>query len=232
MELVLVRHAQPQWYVDDAHQGFDPELSELGFQQAELLADELEGEHFDHIFVSPLLRARQTVAPLLKRLGREEVVAEWLREIKDPPWAGSPHSHILDLFDAEDRSPLDDRWNGLPGGERIDHFHDRINAGLDTFLADYGISRHDHEIPSWAALDSSPANVANGPKILCVAHGGTNAVVTAALLGANRAPFEWFRFWYAHATIGRFQARSTSGIIFFAQKGMENHHIPHDLRTA
>ena len=123
MELVLVRHAQPQWYVNDAHQGLDPALSELGFHQAELLADELEHEHFDHIFVSPLLRARQTVAPLLKRLGREEVVAEWLREIKDPPWAGQPHEHILSLFNAEDRSPLQDRWDGLPGGEQVVEAH-------------------------------------------------------------------------------------------------------------
>ena len=232
MELVLVRHAQPQWYVDDAHQGIDPCLSELGFRQAELLADELEGEHFDHIFVSPLLRARQTVAPLLKRLERDEVVVEWLREIKDPPWAGDSRANVQALFDAEDIAPLDHRWNGLPGGERIDDFHDRINVGLDSFLADYGITRHEHEIPSWAALDGDPAVVANGPKILWIAHGGTNAVVTAALLGANRAPFDWFRFWYGHATIGRFQARSTSGIIFFAQRGMENHHIPPDMRTA
>src|SRR4051794_2577865 len=98
MELVLVRHAQPQWYVDDIHQGIDPELSPVGLDQAERLADELVGEHFDEILVSPLWRARQTAAPLLARLGREEKIAPWLREIGDPPVEGQTKADVLALF--------------------------------------------------------------------------------------------------------------------------------------
>ncbi len=232
MELVLVRHAQPQWYVDDIHQGRDPVLSDLGHDQAERLAEELAPEHFDEIFVSPMARARQTVAPLLARLGREEVIAPWLREIADPPIEGRPKDEVLALYEAEHAAPLSERWMGLPGGEPIDEFHDRINVGLTEFLSGYGIARHDHDIPSWAALDRSPDDAANGPRVLCVAHGGTNAVITAALLGANRTPFEWFRFWYGHTTVGRLRALSTSGIVYFALQGLETHHLPTELRTS
>jgi broad specificity phosphatase PhoE len=231
MELVLVRHAQPQWYVDDVHQGIDPKLSELGFEQAERLADELEHEHFDEILVSPMLRARQTVAPLLARLGREEVIAPWLREITDPPVEGRSRDDVMALFEAEHLAPLDERWTGLPGGERIDDFHERINGGVTEFLEGFGIGRHEHPIPSWTVTRGAPADAEGGPRILCVAHGGTNAVVTAALLGANRVPFEWFRFWYGHTTIGRLTARATSGIVYFALQGLETPHLPKDMRT-
>ena len=231
MELILVRHAQPQWYVDDLHQGIDPELSPLGLEQAERLADELAGEHFDEILVSPLLRARQTAAPLLARLGRDEKIVPWLREITDPPIEGRSKSDVLALFEAEHLAPLSERWLGLPGGERIDDFHDRINLGLAEFLEPFGIGRNDHEIPSWTAVRGTAAEAENGPRILCIAHGGTNAVVTAALLGANRVPFEWFRFWYGHTTIGRLTARATSGIIYFALQGLETPHLPVAMRT-
>ncbi|MGB0148772.1 MAG: histidine phosphatase family protein, partial [Ilumatobacteraceae bacterium] len=69
MEIVLVRHGQPEW-VKGGLNVVDPPLTDLGHRQAERLADALEGESFDEILVSPLTRARQTAAPLLLRLGR------------------------------------------------------------------------------------------------------------------------------------------------------------------
>jgi 2,3-bisphosphoglycerate-dependent phosphoglycerate mutase len=231
MELTLVRHAQPQWYVDELHQGGDPGLSELGFRQAELLADALILEHFDEIYVSPMLRARQTIAPLLQRLGREEVIAPWLHEIKDPPWEGTHRADVLQMYANEDLLKLEERWKGLPGGERIDDFQDRIVRDLEAFLHTYGIEENDHDIPTWAAVHGTAEERTNGPRILCVAHGGTNAVVTARLLGANRTPFEWFRFWYSHVTIGRLIAKPASGAVFFALRSLETAHIPIDMQT-
>jgi broad specificity phosphatase PhoE len=225
MELVLVRHAQPQWYVDDLHQGQDPGLSELGFRQAELVGEKLANEHFDHILVSPMLRAQQTAVPLLNRLGREMVIAPWLREIADPAQPGQPRDEIEALYNAEEFAPLDERWAGLPGGERIDAFHTRIHDGLVTFLEQFGICHHDHEIPSWTAKRGGAAELMPGPRILCVAHGGTNAVITGLLLGAAAVPYPWRRFWYEHTTIGRLTALATSGIIYFALQGLETPHL-------
>ena len=69
MELVLIRHGEPEW-VRDGLNVVNPPLTERGQMQAERVGAELGGEHFDEIIVSPLLRARQTAAPLLAAQGR------------------------------------------------------------------------------------------------------------------------------------------------------------------
>ena len=68
----------------------NPPLTELGHAQADRLAKSLVDEAFDELYVSPLVRARQTAAPVWDVLGRPEVVEDWLEEIRDPEWHGSP----------------------------------------------------------------------------------------------------------------------------------------------
>ncbi|MEQ9162579.1 MAG: histidine phosphatase family protein, partial [Ilumatobacter fluminis] len=89
MEIVLVRHGQPEW-VRDGRNVVDPPLTGLGLRQADAMARRLADESFDAVFVSPLQRARQTASPLYERLGRDEVIAPWLEEIRDPDWHGEP----------------------------------------------------------------------------------------------------------------------------------------------
>ena len=62
MELLLVRHGEPEW-VRDGFNVDDPPLTTRGHEQAERLAGRLADEHFDEIYVSPMTRARQTAAP-------------------------------------------------------------------------------------------------------------------------------------------------------------------------
>ena len=64
MEIVLIRHGEPEW-VRDGLNVVDPPLTERGHRQAERVAAALDGEEFDEIVISPLLRPRQTAAPLL-----------------------------------------------------------------------------------------------------------------------------------------------------------------------
>ncbi len=233
MEVVLVRHAQPHWYSGphDTHR-HNPPLTELGQQQAELVGDLLAQEQWDRILVSPLLRCRQTAAPLLKRLGRDEVIADWLEEIRDPAWDGYTREDVAAAYEAESQIPIDERWKGLPGGENLHAFIDRIEAGLAGFLGEYGIVRHDHDVPSWTSTEGSPAEKANGPRVLLVAHGGTNSVVSASLLGAPRVPWQWSRLGYRHTTVGRFQAQASSHVLHWMMYGLETHHLAQDMRTA
>ena len=65
MELVLVRHAQPEWNRGRAAQ-VDPRLTELGQAQAEQLAACMAGERFDEVLVSTARRARRTAAPVVE----------------------------------------------------------------------------------------------------------------------------------------------------------------------
>jgi 2,3-bisphosphoglycerate-dependent phosphoglycerate mutase len=230
MEIVLVRHAQPEWYVDDRYQD-NPPLTDLGFAQAELVGEQLAREHWDLILCSPMLRARQTAAPLLEKLRRVEVVAPWLEEIREPEWSGRSREEIAGHYAGLETVPIEDRWTGLPGGESVVDFSDRVEHGLAEFLGQYGIVHHEHAVPSWTVTAGTPAEKADGPRVLMVAHGGTNGVVSARLLGAPRTPWPWIRIGYKHTTIGRFAARPTSGVLGFMLSGLETSHLMDDLIT-
>ena len=68
IELVLVRHAQPDW--EPGGRAVDhPSLSAHGRQQAEALADALAGERFDACYTSTLRRAIETSEPIARKLG-------------------------------------------------------------------------------------------------------------------------------------------------------------------
>jgi 2,3-bisphosphoglycerate-dependent phosphoglycerate mutase len=233
MEIVLVRHAQPAWYSGpgDTHIT-NPPLTDHGLAQAELVGEHLSTEKWDHILVSPLVRCRQTAAPLLKKLGREEVIAPWLEEIRDPNWDGFTKADVTAQYEAESKLSIEDRYVGLPGGENIHDFTDRIEAGLNDFLLQFGITRHDHEAPSWTTTEGSAAEKLNGPRILLVAHGGTNSVITSHLVGAPRVPWQWSRIGYRHTTVGRFSAQSTSHVLHWMLFGLETHHLPAGMHTA
>ena len=50
MEIVLVRHGEPEWVRNGLSVG-DPPLTDRGHEQARITAEHLAGEHFDEILV-------------------------------------------------------------------------------------------------------------------------------------------------------------------------------------
>ena len=127
-EIVIVRHAEPEW-VRDGLNIDEPPLTERGRAQAELLAGRLASETFDEVLVSPLLRTRQTAEPLLSALGRELRIEPWLEEIRNPIWHGTPVEKAAEAWREMKRLPSADRWAGLEGGETVTDFVQRINIG-------------------------------------------------------------------------------------------------------
>jgi 2,3-bisphosphoglycerate-dependent phosphoglycerate mutase len=198
MEIVLVRHAEPEW-VRDGLQVENPPLTERGHRQAEQLGEMLADELFDEVFVSPLVRARQTAAPILERLGHREVIDNWLEEIRDPGWHGSPAEKAEQAYREMRERPIEHRWSGLDGGEPVRDFTDRIRLGASMFLAERGVERVEHDLPVWKVTDP-------GDRILLVAHAGTNSVVICHLLGLEPTPWEWDRFVLGHASVSRLEA--------------------------
>lgn len=79
MDLLLIRHALPI-RVEGASGPADPALSDLGHRQAEALAGWLRPEPLDALVVSPMVRARETAAPLAESRGLEAVVHEGVAE--------------------------------------------------------------------------------------------------------------------------------------------------------
>ena len=91
-EILLVRHGESRAFngvpfpmIDG--QG-DPELSELGRDQAERVGERLCDQPIDAIYVTNLRRTAETAAPLARRLNIEPVVEPDLREVHLGEWEG------------------------------------------------------------------------------------------------------------------------------------------------
>ncbi len=93
MQLILVRHARPE-RIENSAGPADPPLTALGIRQAQAMADWLGTESIDSLYVSPMVRAGQTCAPLETALGMQATVVDDVRE-----------------FDSEERSyiPIEDQ---------------------------------------------------------------------------------------------------------------------------
>jgi 2,3-bisphosphoglycerate-dependent phosphoglycerate mutase len=224
VEIVLVRHGEPEW-VRDGLNVTDPPLTDRGLRQAEQLAEALGGEHFDEVLVSPLTRARQTAAPLLAALGRDEIVDPWLEEIRDPMWHGTPAEKAAEAYaELRGRAP-ELRWTGLDGGESVRDFVARIRVGAGRFLADRSVVRREVDLPVWT-IDEP------GERIALFAHAGTNSVTIGHLLGLQATPWEWDRFVIGHASISRIEAMPLDdGFTFCLSKLSDVEHLALDDRT-
>ena len=227
MEIVIIRHAQPEW-VKNGFSVDNPPLTELGLQQAEALAEELRDEHFDEILVSPLVRTQQTAAPILQVLGRELMIEPWLEEIRNPIWHGTPQERAEAAWKAEKSKASHERWTGIEGGEPVSEFVDRINLGVSLFLAERGISRSNKELPVWETNES----FVESKKIALICHAGTGSVSLCHMLGFPATPWEWERLVIGHATINRISTLSLAdGITFGLTQLSGNHHLLPEMRT-
>jgi probable phosphoglycerate mutase len=108
MELLLIRHALPVRIEGEEGTAADPELAELGHEQASALAEYLAGEAVDVLYVSPLRRALQTAEPVATKLGLEMTIDEELAEF-------DRHSHFYIPIE-ELRELKDERWDDLVEG--------------------------------------------------------------------------------------------------------------------
>lgn len=68
--LVLLRHGQSQWNLENRFTGWvDVPLTETGFEEARRAGERLEDLRFDVIYTSALKRAHQTLDTVLEALG-------------------------------------------------------------------------------------------------------------------------------------------------------------------
>jgi probable phosphoglycerate mutase len=210
MDLFLIRHGQPDWTPDRVARN-DPDLTDLGVEQAKRVAHRFETlDRLDEIWVSTMRRAQQTVSPFVIEASHGQESYSWLEEIHNPPdWDGEPAEKIDRAFEAANLRPMDEMWDGLPGGESFRAFHQRVVTGLDATLSSHGIepmsSEHRH---LWTVDD--PAK-----RVIIVAHAGTNAVVLGHLLGLEPVPWEWERFRQPHTGVSRLtMSRISTGWAF------------------
>lgn len=224
MEIVLIRHGQPEW-VRDGLNVVDPPLTERGHLQATRVADVLGGEHFDEVIVSPLLRARQTAAPLLAVQQRAETIEPFLEEIREPDWHGTPAELAAKAYQEDRSRNAGERWDGLTGGESPRDFVARVRAGAAVYWASRGLVRVEHDLPIWH--EENP-----DLKVAVFAHSGTDGVLLCHLLGLDPVPWEWDRFVTQHASITRLSSfKMRDGHTFALNRLSDVEHLPVDART-
>ena len=84
---------------------------------------------FDEIVISPLLRPRLTAAPSLAERSADEVIEQWLEEIREPNWRGTPAELARKAYEEERSRPASARWEGVVGGEPSPDFVERVRTG-------------------------------------------------------------------------------------------------------
>ena len=187
-ELVLVRHAQPDWE-PEGRAVDQPALPPLGREQARRTAAALAGERFDHFYVSPLRRAVETAEPIGSALGMEPQQAHWLEELRLPKMEGKTAEEVREFFGSAWARDLELQWSGMPGGESFRHFYERVSGGVEGLLTEtHGMqvrSNSGHRI--WHVPQAEE-------RVLVVAHEGTNAVILSHLLGGEPVPWASMRF--------------------------------------
>ena len=138
--LLLVRHGESQpEHPDrpfprvDGHG--DPLLDPIGEKQAELLADRLQHESIDAIYVTTLTRTHQTAAPLAARLGLTPIVEPDLREVFLGEWEGSFRRRAVANDPVFLQIFTEERWDVIPGAEPNDAFDERVWNALQRIAA-------------------------------------------------------------------------------------------------
>ena len=226
MQIQLIRHGEPT-YVDNGILRNDPPLTARGNEQASLAAKRNWGP-VDEIWVSPMVRARQTAEPIVESLGIEPTVMGWMHEIRMPDeWEGSAVDRFEKMSEELNLRAIEALWDGVPGGESFRDFHVRVTMGLAHELEARGarpIVTDDPEPNLW----TEPEDLS----IVYVAHGGTNAVTLGYLLGMDPTPWEWDRFDSAHTSVATLRTKHVSHSVAFGMTGFgDTSHLPPDMVT-
>jgi broad specificity phosphatase PhoE len=204
LELLLVRHAEPDW--EGGKASGDPGLTPLGRVQAANTAAHLKKLRIDAIYCSPLKRARETAELITSGHELTPAVIDDLEEIQVPALRNLSQTEVDAYFAAAARRTLQERWTGFPSGESFRHFHQRVTSSIDSVLGHFNVHSHSsEEFTVW----TTPAR-GQTLRIAVVAHGGTNAVVLSHLLGLPPVPWEWFRFETALAAVTTLALRAIS----------------------
>ena len=125
MRLVIVRHGDPNYEIDS--------LTEVGWKEAELVADRICKLDVKDFYVSPLGRAQDTASCTLKKLGRTATTYDWLREF--PPRIYRPDSPELQYV----------CWDWLPQDWTTESKYYDVNTWADTKIMQEGHVKEAYE---------------------------------------------------------------------------------------
>jgi probable phosphoglycerate mutase len=170
--LLLVRHGETTPVRDGVAVPLlegqsNPDLDPVGIEEAQRAADRLAAEDVAAIYVTPLARTHQTAAPLAARLGLEPIVEPRLIEIRLGDWEGGQYRRRVAAKDPiAQRVTAEQRWDVIPGAERMERFAARVRDGIEAVAATHP-----------------------DQTVVVVSHGGTIGQVLAQATGSRLLAF-------------------------------------------
>ncbi|MCU1528126.1 MAG: histidine phosphatase [Frondihabitans sp.] len=141
VRLLLIRHGQTSANVSGALSSAapGPDLTDLGREQADALAQTLGGEQIDGLYASTLARAQQTAAPLGRALGLPIGILEGVHEIEAGDYEDRTDPESLKAYLA----PIM-KWGAgdltatIPGAYDGVHFGRRFDASVAHVAEQHG----------------------------------------------------------------------------------------------
>ncbi|MDO4167066.1 MAG: histidine phosphatase family protein [Eubacteriales bacterium] len=176
MKLLIVRHGDPDYFIDS--------LTPKGWREVEYLAERLSGLSVKEFYVSPKGRAKDTAAPTLKKMGRTAIEKEWLREFEGAILRPDADGRMI----AWDWLPQDwmsrpilydkDHWMEDPimeeGGIRQEY--EWVTEHFDELLAEHGYVREGNYYR---------VQKPNNDTIVFFCHFGLECILLSHLLGIS-----------------------------------------------
>ena len=219
MEIVLVRHGQPEWLKNNEY-NLNPNLTEKGSLQAEMSSSIFQKNEVDKIWVSPLLRAQQTLEPFKKAGVSEDItVHEWLQEMRDSEEVdliGKPNKEIEEFFIKRNSKSFEE-WLVTNHGEYMKEFSDNIITNLGVSLNELGVVSIDNKYDRLFDLQNNETE-----KLMIISHAGTMSVLISYFLNMPLYPWTWRKFLPRHAGHTILKSTQISSGHFFRLKEFNN----------
>jgi probable phosphoglycerate mutase len=142
-EILLVRHGESRAFSADNPfslidgQG-DPELAEVGREQAQKLGQRLANHAIDAVYVTNLRRTHETAGPLCNIKNLTPVVIEDLREVHLGEWEGGlfrimahqQHPKFQAMHEHQE-------WGEIPGAETNAQLNTRVARGMKKIIENH-----------------------------------------------------------------------------------------------
>ena len=178
-QLFLLRHGEVESRYQRVFGGrIDMDLSPQGHIQAAALAKYLKSKPLDAIYCSPMKRAQQTLAPLLKQHALEASTIPDLCEVHFGDWTGLGWQEVHDKFQVSAFQWLEMLERAaVPNGECSRTFRRRIEPCVTKILEEH-----------------------RGKNVAIVCHGGVIRMILSILLHLPLPKLAHFDIEYASVT--------------------------------
>ena len=220
MEIVLIRHGQPNWVTGVNAYTADPKLTDLGRLQSEKSSTVFDKSSVDELWVSPLTRAQETHLPFKdKSISKKIHVFKWLKEMEDEEEKelfGKSQEEVMDFFEKRNTQSFEE-WIVGNHGQYMEKFRDNIILNLESELDKRSINPSGNKYDRLFDLNNSEMQ-----KIMIISHAGTMSVLISYFLNMPLYPWTWRKFLPRHAGHTILKSTEISSGHFFRLKEFNN----------